>query len=77
MIDTRTNAKIKDIEVSQVPAATGKKRQGHTSAVDPEGRLFLHTASSDGDFYVIDLEALEVVRRIHLGGYPIQGTFIW
>ena len=77
VIDTRTTVKIKDIEVSQVPAPTGKKRQGHTSAVDPQGRFFLHTASSDGDFYVIDLEELEVVKRIHLGGYPIQGTFIW
>ncbi len=77
VLDTATNKKVKDIEVSRAPAGPGKKRQGHTSAVDPNGRLFYHSASSDGDFYVVDLEKLEVVHRVHLGGYPIQGTFVW
>jgi hypothetical protein len=77
VVDTKTNRKVKDIEVSRVPTPPDKKRQGHTSAVDPDGRFFYHTASSDGKFYKIDLEKLEMIDCIHLGGYPIQGAFVW
>lgn len=77
VFDVRTNRKLKDIQVSSIPAGSKRKRQGHTSAIDREERFFFHTASSDGLFYAIDLDSLQVAKTLDVGGYPIQGTFVW
>jgi hypothetical protein len=75
--DTATDKKVRDIEVSYVPASAEKKRQAHTSAISPDGKYYYSAASTDGIFYAIDLDSLEVAKTLRLGGYPIQGTFIW
>lgn len=75
--ETATNRKLCDIEVSKVPATDDKKRQAHTSAISPDGKFYYSCASTDGLFYAIDLDKLELAKCMELGGYPIQGTFAW
>ncbi len=46
--------------------------QPHFSYVSPDGRYYYTFATQDGDFLKIDLESLEIVDKLHVGGAPEQ-----
>jgi len=46
--------------------------QPHFSYVSPDGQYYYTFATQDGDFLKIDLDSLEIVDKIHVGGAPEQ-----
>jgi hypothetical protein len=79
VIDTQTHSKLTNIEVTPYLSVDSKKTQAHTSSYDPKNpHLFYTAASENGRIVEINLDKLEVSRKLLLdGSYPIQGTFIW
>jgi hypothetical protein len=84
VIDADSRAPVKDIEVTTATPSGSQRTQGHTSGL--RGKFFYMMASLDAVFVEIDLERLEVTRRLALptdapphGGRPVpmQGTFAW
>jgi len=79
VVDTRTNHKIKDIEVSILSKSlVGKKTiQAHPKYhSSKDGKYFYAFLTEEGAFYQIDLDKLEVVNTIDIDGNPTQGSFI-
>jgi YVTN family beta-propeller protein len=75
IVDTKTNKKIKDIEVSD-EAINGEMLQSHTQYVDKDENYFYAFATDNGVFYELDLAKLEINRTLYTGGTPKQGGFI-
>ncbi len=46
--------------------------QPHFSYISPDGRYYYTFATQDGDFLKIDLESLDIVDKLHVGGAPEQ-----
>ncbi|MBE9550203.1 MAG: hypothetical protein IMF09_12430 [Proteobacteria bacterium] len=76
VIDTVEHKKLQDIEVASSADPTYKS-QSHTSGVSADMQYFYSAASHDGEFFEIDLNTLEVSRRVYLGGNVLMGSFIW
>lgn len=84
VIDTTDHSWLKNIEVATTKSSDYKS-QSHTSAVSPDMKFFYSAASHDGIFFEIDMEALEVSRKVILGDYLeeddhaniLMGSFIW
>lgn len=79
MIDTRTDTKIKDIQVSIAPnTKVGKKTiQAHPKYhASKDGKYFYAFLTEEGGFYQLDLDKLQVVNTINIDGKPAQGSFI-
>ncbi len=70
---------VKTISITSGTTIPHKKQQGHTSGVDPQERYYYQTASIDGRVLRIDLDRLNIKDGdyIDVGGYPIQGDFVW
>ncbi len=83
VIDTAALTLLTHIPVSEAPSAEGQRTQGHTSGA--RGKFFYMMASLDAAFVEIDLEKLEVTRRLCLPDdpstgaqpFPMQGAFVW
>jgi YVTN family beta-propeller protein len=77
VIDTLTHQNIADIPVASAPPF-GRKSQGHTASVSPDGDFYYGAASHDGVFFEIDLQQLAVSRTLPIANtYLLQGTFLW
>lgn len=76
VIDTNTHSNIQNITVAN-PPPTGRKSQGHTASVSPDENFYYGIASNDGTFYEIDLDQMAITRSLYLGGYTLQGSFLW
>ena len=74
VIDTRDHAWLKNIEVAS-SAFPDYKSQAHTSGVNPDRKYFYSAANHDGVFFEIDLDTLEVPRRLYLDGNVLTGSF--
>jgi len=76
VIDTSTHQWLKNIEVAD-SASPDYKSQSHTSGVSLDMKYFYSAASHDGVFFRIDLDTLEVVDQLYLGGNILMGSFVW
>lgn len=77
VIDTNTHQNIANIPVSG-PAPGGRKTQGHTVNVSPDGNYFYGSASHDGNIFEINLNQLSLTRTLPIpSSYLLQGTFQW
>lgn len=76
VIDTKNHQWLKNIEVAD-SAFPEYKSQSHTSGVSMDMQHFYSMASHDGVFFEIDMNTLEVSRRVYLGGNLLMGSFIW
>lgn len=85
VIDTATETKVADIEVtSAAPATPEDKTQGHTTKVyQDQPHLFYMMASMDATLCEVDLQCMKVSRTVELRPgsgdvkpLPLQGTFI-
>jgi YVTN family beta-propeller protein len=79
IIDLDTDSKIKDIRVSYLPEdSVGKDMiQAHPKYfVSPDNKYFYAFLTQEGIMYRIDLDRLEVVDTVWVGGQPAQGSFI-
>ncbi len=76
--DPANNKVIKNLEVAQADtAATGKRLQSHTSHTDPNEKYFYSVSSLDGVFYSINLDKLEIEKKVTLkNAYPLMGAFV-
>ncbi|HEX8443519.1 MAG TPA: hypothetical protein VF631_07715 [Allosphingosinicella sp.] len=79
VFDIAARKVVKTIQITSGTTKPQKKQQGHTSGVDPQERYYYHTASIDGRVLRIDLDRLDIsdADYIDVGGYPIQGDFVW
>ena len=75
LINTRTDAKIKDVTVS-TEGKNGKILQSHTGFVSLETNSYYSFATDDGIFYELDLDTHKIKRTLNTGGTPMQGSFI-
>ncbi len=75
IVDTTTNTKIKDLNVSGA-SINGTILQSHTSFTDLNGDFFYAFATDNGIFYEVDLDTLEVSRTLYTGGTPKQGCSV-
>ena len=78
IIDLETNTKIKDLAVSERTDLVGQTTiQAHPKYfVSKDGNKFYSFVTSDGVFYELDLNSLEVSRKLDVGGEPAQGSFV-
>ena len=76
VIDTRTHRFLKNITVAS-SASPDYKSQAHTSGVSLDMKHFYSAASHDGEIFEIDMDTLEVSRRLYVGGNPLMGSFVW
>ncbi len=76
VIDTNTHSNIQNITVASSPPS-GRKSQGHTASISPDENFYYAIASHDGTFYEIDLDQMAITRSLYLGGYTLQGSFLW
>ena len=76
IVNTKTNSKIKDLEVSG-PSQNSAIMQSHTSFTDASGDFFYAFASNNGIFYEVNLSTLDVSRSLTTGGTPVQGCFTY
>ncbi len=76
VIDTTTHTLLQNITVASTPPA-GRKSQGHTASVSPDENFYYAIASHDGTFYELDLNQMAITRSLYLGGYTLQGSFLW
>ncbi len=72
IVDSKTNTKIKDVNVSG-PAIGNAKLQGHTSFTDKAQNFFYGLATDNGYIYELDLSTYKVSRKLNTGGNPVQG----
>lgn len=76
VIDTTTHSNIQNITVASIPPA-GRKSQGHTASISPDENFYYGISSHDGTFYEINLDQMAITRTLYLGGYTLQGSFLW
>jgi len=79
VMDTKTNTKIADIEVSQLPdSKIGEvQTQAHPKYYfSPDGRYFYMFLTEEGALVKVDLSARKVIKRLDIGGKIAMGTFI-
>jgi len=78
VFDTKNSEIIKDLVVSNLPdsAVSNVTIQAHPSYyVSKDLKYFYMFLSEEADFIKIDLDLLEVVNRLHVGGKPEMCTF--
>ena len=75
IVDTVKHQNIKNVEVSG-ESKYGEILQSHSSFVHPDMNFFYAFATDNGIFYELDLETLEVSRKLPTGGTPLQGVFM-
>jgi len=75
IVDTITNTKIKDLNVSG-ESINDTILQSHTSFTDLNGDFFYAFATDNGIFYEVNLDTLEVSRTLYTGGTPKQGCSV-
>ncbi len=78
IIDLATNTKIKDVAVSdKIDLVDQTTIQAHPKYfVSKDGNHFYSFVTADGVFYELDLNTLEVSRKLDVGGQPAQGSFV-
>ncbi|HHB78090.1 MAG TPA: hypothetical protein ENK85_02510 [Saprospiraceae bacterium] len=78
IIDLATNTKIKDVFVSDRTDLVGQTTiQAHPKYfVSKDGNKFYSFVTAEGQFYELDLNTLEVSRKLDVGGQPAQGSFV-
>lgn len=78
VIDLETNTKIKDVVVSSKNDLVGQTTiQAHPKYfVSKDGNKFYSFVTVEGIFYELDLNTLEVSRKLEVGGQPAQGSFV-
>lgn len=78
IIDLETNTKIKDLAVSERTDLVGQTTiQAHPKYfVSKDGNKFYSFVTAEGVFYELDLNSLEVSRKLDVGGEPAQGSFV-
>ena len=79
IVDTKTDTKIKDLVVSGVyeDLVGVKTIQAHPKYhTSKDGKYFYAFLTEEGAFYKVDLDKLELVERLLVGGKPAQGSFI-
>ncbi len=78
VIDTETNEKIKDVNVSFASDLVGSTTiQAHPKFhVSEDGQLFHAFLTEEGIMYEMDMDKLKVTRSLWVGGKPAQGAFI-
>jgi DNA-binding beta-propeller fold protein YncE len=82
VIDTENHSWLTEIGVAS-SASPDYKSQSHTSAVSPDQKYFYSAASHDGVFFEIDVETLQISRRLNLETETLDdvnilmGSFIW
>ena len=78
-IDTRTDEKIKDIQVSYLDdSAVGKVTiQAHPKYFVSKDKYYFYAfLTEEGILYKLDLSTLEVLDTLWVGGKPAQGSFV-
>ncbi|MEA3371090.1 MAG: hypothetical protein U9Q40_07105 [Campylobacterota bacterium] len=73
IMDLNTDTKIADVTVSTSDTPNQAHMNYHSSF---DGRYFYAFVTSDGILYELDLLALQVTRKLDVGGQPAQGSFI-
>ena len=78
IIDLETNTKIKDVVVSNLNDMVGQTTiQAHPKYfVSKDGNHFYSFVTAEGVFYELDLNSLEISRKLEVGGQPAQGSFV-
>jgi hypothetical protein len=76
IININNHKNIQNITVASTPPS-GRKSQGHTASISPDENFYYGVASQDGSFYEIDLNQMAITRSLYLGGYILQGSFLW
>ncbi len=78
IIDTKRNKKIKDVRVSPHNEWVGDRPiQAHPKYyVSSNSKYFYAFLTEEGRMYKMNLETLEVVKTLNVGGNPTQGSFI-
>ena len=78
IIDLETNTKIKDVVVSSLNDLVGQTTiQAHPKYfVSKDGNHFYSFVTAEGIFYELDLNTLEISRKLEVGGQPAQGSFV-
>ena len=78
VIDTKTNTKIKDINVSTATHLVGDAMiQAHPKYhVSKTGQYMYAFLTAEGLMYELDLDKLEITRTLEVGGQPAQGAFV-
>ncbi len=78
IIDIKTNKKIKDIRVSPHNEWVGERSiQAHPKYhVSSDSKYFYAFLTEEGRMYKMDLDTLEIIDILDVGGKPAQGSFI-
>ena len=78
VIDLATNTKIKDVVVSDLNDMVGQTTiQAHPKYfVSKDASYFYSFVTEEGVFYELDLNSLEISRKLEVGGEPAQGSFV-
>ncbi len=78
IVNTETNTKIKDVNVSKHDEWVGEKTiQAHPKYhVSEDGKYFYSFLTEEGALYKLDLDAFKVTERLDVGGKPAQGSFV-
>jgi len=78
IIDIKSNKKIRDVKVSPHNEWVGiRSIQAHPRYyVSSDSRYFYAFLTEEGRIYKMDLETMEVVKILDVGGKPAQGTFV-
>ncbi len=77
IVNSLTNEKIKDINVSEEDSTLGNTIQAHPKYhISADGNHFYSFLTQEGALYELDLNDLNVTRRLNFGGKPAQGCFV-
>ncbi len=75
-INTLTNRKIKDISLPFNNEGIFSANVSHTCYVDKANKYYYNTWTDGGVFFKVDLDSLQMVDSLYVGGIPIQGNYI-
>jgi len=78
IVNTETNTKIQDVNVSKHDEWVGEKTiQAHPKYhVSKDSKYFYSFLTEEGVLYKLDLDALKVIEKLDVGGKPAQGSFV-
>ncbi len=79
LMNTSTNTKIADINVSEVDDSLigNVQTQAHPQYhFSKDGKYFYLFLTEEGDLVKVSLEDKEVVERLHIGGKIAMGSFV-
>ncbi len=74
IIDMNNHEKIKDIEVAKDSADYDTILQSHSTRLSPDDKYYYGFATDSGTFFRVDLDKLELEKKLYVGGTPKQAS---